>query len=71
MGWLVIKISSRIVFPDPEPPIMSILCGWSGTFDQFELCTLVSSLVRLSELVVLQNVLVFLYLYYIEMFFHY
>ena len=31
-GWLSIKFNNTFVFPDPEPPIIDILYGWSGTY---------------------------------------
>ena len=38
-GWLFIKFNSAFVFPDPEPPIINILYGWSEIYDHFELCS--------------------------------
>ena len=36
-GWLFIKFNNAFVFPDPEPPIISILYG-SGIYGHFKLC---------------------------------
>ena len=36
--WLFIKFNNVFVFPDPEPPIINILYGWSGIYDQSRLC---------------------------------
>ena len=32
--WWLIRFSNAFVFPDPEPPTISILNGWSGTCNQ-------------------------------------
>ena len=32
-------------FPDPEPPIINNLCGWSGISGHFGLCYFMSSFV--------------------------
>ena len=37
--WCIIRLNSESVFPDPEPPFISNLCGWSGIFGQFGLCS--------------------------------
>ena len=37
-GWFSIKFNNKFVFPDPEPPIINILYGWSGIYGQFLLC---------------------------------
>ena len=31
-----ITLSNAFVFPKPEPPIISILYGWSGIYDNFK-----------------------------------
>ena len=36
-AWLFIKFNNAFVFPDPEPPIISILYGWSGIYGHFKL----------------------------------
>ena len=41
-GRLLIKFKNAIVFPDPEPPIISILYGIYG---HFEVCSDLFSLV--------------------------
>ena len=43
--WLFIKLKNAFVFPDPEPPIINILYGWSGIYDHFGLCSVLFSLV--------------------------
>ena len=43
-GWFSIKFNNTFVFPDPEPPIINILYGWSGVYGQFELCSVLFSL---------------------------
>ena len=35
-GWLI-KLSHAFVFPDPESPIINVLCGRSGIWGQFGL----------------------------------
>ena len=42
-GCFSIKFN-KFVFPDPEPPIINILYGWSGIYDQFLLCLVLFSL---------------------------
>ena len=37
-GWLFIKFDNAFVFPDLEPPIISILYGSSGIYGHFNLC---------------------------------
>ena len=34
-GCFSIKFNNKFVFPDPEPSIINILYGWSGTYGQF------------------------------------
>ena len=36
-GWLSINFSNAFVFPDPEPPVINILYGWSGMYGQLGL----------------------------------
>ena len=43
--WLSIKFKNAFVFPDPEPPIINILYGWSGIYGYFKLCSVLFSLV--------------------------
>ena len=43
-GWFYIKFNNKFVFPDPDPPIINILCGWPGTYGQFLLCSVLFSL---------------------------
>ena len=31
LNWLKMEF----IFPDPEPPVINILYGWSGIYDQF------------------------------------
>ena len=38
-GWLFIKFNNAFVFPDPEPPIIGYLYGWSGMYGHVKLCT--------------------------------
>ena len=40
-------------FPDPESPIVNILYGWSGIYDQFGLRSFMFSFVKSSELIIL------------------
>ena len=51
---LFIKLSSAFVFPDPEPPIIKFLYGWSGIYGHFSLCSLLFSFVISSRLIILQ-----------------
>ena len=44
-GLFSIKFNDNFVFPDPEPPIINILYGWSGIYGQFLLCWVLFSLV--------------------------
>ena len=44
LSWFV-RSSNVFVFPDPEPPAINILYGWSGISGQFGLCYFVSSFV--------------------------
>ena len=37
-GLFSIKFNNKLVFPDPEPPVINILYGWSGIYGQFVLC---------------------------------
>ena len=43
-GYFSIKFNNTFVFPEPEPPIINILYGWSGIHGQFLLCSVLSSL---------------------------
>ena len=49
---LFIKFNSVFVFPDPEPPIINILYGWSGIYGQLGLCFLLFSLVYSSKFII-------------------
>ena len=51
------KLSNTFVFPDPEPPIIKILCGWSGINGYFLLCSpLFSSVISsILSIVVMYN----------------
>ena len=44
-GWFSIKFNNTFVFPDPEPPIINILYGWSGVYGQFLLCSVLFPLI--------------------------
>ena len=44
-GWLFIKFNNAFIFPDPEPPVISILYGQSGIYHHFKLCSVVFSFV--------------------------
>ena len=48
-GCLFIKFNNTFVFPDQESPIINIPYGWSGTFGQFGLCSVLFSLVTSSK----------------------
>ena len=65
-GWLSIKFNNAFVFPDPEPPIINILYGWSGIYDQFLLCTVLFSLTISLKLMIyaLQRILLSISLSY-------
>ena len=39
------RLSNAFVFPDPEPPAIIILYGWSGISGQSGLCYFLSSFV--------------------------
>ena len=41
-----IRFDSEFVFPDPEPPIINFLYGWSGFFFQLGLCSFTFSSVN-------------------------
>ena len=43
-GWFSIKFKNTVVFPDPEPPVITILYGWSGIYGQFLLYSVLFSL---------------------------
>ena len=40
-GSLFSSLSNAFVFPDPEPPVINILNGWSGISGQFGLCSII------------------------------
>ena len=42
---LFIKFNNAFVLPDPEPPIIGIMYGWSGIYGQTELCFVLLSFV--------------------------
>ena len=44
-GSLFIRLRNAFVFPDPEPPNINILYGWSEISGQFGLCSFMSSFV--------------------------
>ena len=44
-GWFSIKLNNKFVFPDPEPPIINILYGWSEIYGQFLLCSVLILLI--------------------------
>ena len=48
------------VFPDPGPPIMNILHGWSGTCGQFGLSLFMFSFIKSSKFI---NLVVLVYFY--------
>ena len=37
-GYLFIEFNNTFAFPDPEPPIINILHGWSGIYGASRLC---------------------------------
>ena len=43
--WLFVKFVNAFVFPDPQPPIINILYGWSGIYGYFKLCSVLFSFV--------------------------
>ena len=51
-GWFSIKFNNAFVFPDPEPPIINILYGWSGIYGQFLLCAVLFSLTISSKFII-------------------
>ena len=50
-GWFSIKFNNAFVFPDPQPPIINILYGWSGIYSQFLLWAVLFSLTISSKFV--------------------
>ena len=50
-GWLFIKFSNAFVFPDPKPPIINILYGWSRMYGHLRLFFLLFSLVYISKFI--------------------
>ena len=48
-GCWPIRLYNEFVFPDPEPPIINILCRWSGIFGQLGLYCFVFYFVTSSE----------------------
>ena len=50
-GWFSIKFNNAFVFPDPQPPIINILYGWSGIYGQFLLWAVLFSLTISSKFV--------------------
>ena len=51
-GSISIKFNNKFVFPDPEPPIINILYGWSEIYGQFLLCSVLFSLTYSSKLII-------------------
>ena len=51
-GWFSTKFNNVFVFPDPEPPIIDILYGWSGIYGQFLLCLILFSLTISSKFMI-------------------
>ena len=51
-GWLFIKVNNAFVFPDPEPPTISILYGWSRIYGHFLLCFALFSFAYSSKLII-------------------
>ena len=51
-GWLFIRFSNAFLFPDPEPPIINILYGWSGIYGQLRLWFTLFSLVYSSKFII-------------------
>ena len=51
-GWFSIKFNNTFVFPDPEPPIINILYGWSRIYGQFLLCLVLFSLTISSKFII-------------------
>ena len=64
-GWLFIKFSNAFVFPDPEPPIINILYGWSEIYGQLELCFLLFSLVYIYQCLSFIICIILLFLLYL------
>ena len=50
LNIFLLQLSRAFVIPDPEPPIISILYGWSGIYDHFELCSALFSFVITSSI---------------------
>ena len=38
---MIFRLSNAFVFPDPEPPTINNLYGWSGISGEVELCSYV------------------------------
>ena len=55
-GWFSIKFNNAFIFPDPEPPIINILYGWSGIYGQFLFCWVLFSLTYQNLSFILCNV---------------
>ena len=43
-GCFFIKFDNKFIFPGPESPIINIMYGSSGIYDQFSLCYILFSL---------------------------
>ena len=51
--WLrLMRLSNAFIFPDPEPPIINILYGWSWICSHFGFCAFILSLVISSKLII-------------------
>ena len=47
----LIKLNKEFVSPDPEPPVINILYGWSEICSQFALCSFMFSFIKSSKLI--------------------
>ena len=53
-SWLFIKFNNAFVFPDPEPPIINILYGWSEIYGHYMLCFIfISIIIKINHLYLL------------------
>ena len=51
---LFIKFNNAFVFPDPEPPIINILYGWSEIYGHYMLCFIfISIIIKINHLYLL------------------
>ena len=70
-GWWLTRLNNELVFPEPEPPIINILYGWSRTYNQFGFYSFMVSFVTSSELIIfLKCFIILLHLSFFFSFLH-